>query len=212
MIRCLLPLLMAVVMLISAPTSVLAAVQNAVLAGGCFWCLESDLEHLPGVLSAESGYTGGTVARPTYQQVSSETTGHQEAVRVRFDPAKISYATLLQSYWRNVDPLDGGGQFCDRGDSYRPVIFTKGESQQDQAFASKAAAAVELGVPETAIKVEIKPLTTFWKAEGYHQDYKERNTIKYNYYRWACGRDRRLDDVWGSRARTGEAWGAASER
>ena len=203
---------MAAVMLISAPTSVLAAVQNAVLAGGCFWCLESDLEHLPGVLSAESGYTGGTVARPTYQQVSSETTGHQEAVRVRFDPAKISYASLLQSYWRNVDPLDGGGQFCDRGDSYRPVIFTKGESQQDQALASKAAAAVELGVPETAIKVEIKPLTTFWKAEGYHQDYKERNTIKYNYYRWACGRDRRLDDIWGSRARTGDAWGAPSGR
>lgn len=211
MIRCLLPLLMAVVMLLSAPTSVLAAVENAVLAGGCFWCLESDLEHLPGVLSAESGYSGGTVARPTYQQVSSETTGHQEVVRVRFDPAKISYATLLKSYWRNVDPLDGGGQFCDRGDSYRPVIFTKGEGQQDQALASKAAAAVELGVPETAIKVEIKPLKTFWKAEGYHQDYKERNTIKYNYYRWACGRDRRLDDVWGSRARTGEAWGAASE-
>ena len=152
------------------------------------------------------------MARPTYQQVSSETTGHQEAVRVRFDPAKISYATLLQSYWRNVDPLDGGGQFCDRGDSYRPVIFTQGESQQDQALTSKAAAAVELSVPETAIKVEIKPLTTFWKAEGYHQDYKERNTIKYNYYRWACGRDRRLDDVWGSRARTGEAWGAPSDR
>ena len=106
----------------------LAAVENAVLAGGCFWCLESDLEHLPGVLSAESGYSGGTVARPTYQQVSSETTGHQEVVRVRFDPAKISYATLLQSYWRNVDPLDGGGQFCDRGDSYRPVIFTKGRA------------------------------------------------------------------------------------
>ena len=200
--------MMAAVILFSAPPSVLAAVQNAVLAGGCFWCLESDLEHLPGVLSAESGYSGGSVSQPTYQQVSSETTGHQEAVRVRFDPVKISYPSLLKSYWRNVDPLDGGGQFCDRGDSYRPVIFTQGESQQDQALASKAAAAVELGVSENAIKVEIKPLTTFWRAETYHQNYKERNTIKYNYYRWACGRDRRLDDVWGSRARTGEAWGA----
>ncbi|QNI47539.1 peptide methionine sulfoxide reductase [Synechococcus sp. A15-60] len=206
MIRCLLPLLMAVLLLLFAPVSVLAAAQDAVLAGGCFWCLESDLEHLPGVLSAESGYTGGTVARPTYQQVSSETTGHQEAVRVRFDPAKISYARLLQSYWRNVDPLDGGGQFCDRGDSYRPVIFTQGERQQDQALASKAAAAAELGVPETAIKVEIKPLTTFWKAEGYHQDYAMRSKTKYTYYRWACGRDRKLDQVWGAKARSGAPW------
>ena len=197
---------MAVLLLLFAPVSVLAAAQDAVLAGGCFWCLESDLEHLPGVLSAESGYTGGTVARPTYQQVSSETTGHQEAVRVRFDPAKISYARLLQSYWRNVDPLDGGGQFCDRGDSYRPVIFTQGERQQDQALASKAAAAAELGVPETAIKVEIKPLTTFWKAEGYHQDYAMRSKTKYTYYRWACGRDRKLDQVWGAKARSGVPW------
>ena len=197
---------MAVLLLLFAPVSVLAAAQDAVLAGGCFWCLESDLEHLPGVLSAESGYTGGTVARPTYQQVSSETTGHQEAVRVRFDPAKISYARLLQSYWRNVDPLDGGGQFCDRGDSYRPVIFTQGERQQDQALASKAAAAAELGVPETAIKVEIKPLTTFWKAEVYHQDYAMRSKTKYTYYRWACGRDRKLDQVWGAKARSGAPW------
>ena len=197
---------MAVLLLLFAPVSVLAAAQDAVLAGGCFWCLESDLEHLPGVLSAESGYTGGTVARPTYQQVSSETTGHQEAVRVRFDPAKISYARLLQSFWRNVDPLDGGGQFCDRGDSYRPVIFTQGERQQDQALASKAAAAAELGVPETAIKVEIKPLTTFWKAEGYHQDYAMRSKTKYTYYRWACGRDRKLDQVWGAKARSGAPW------
>jgi len=210
--RFVLPLFMMGALFLGTPGSVLAAVENAVLAGGCFWCLESDLEKLPGVISVESGYSGGTVARPTYRQVTSETTGHQEVVEVRFDPAKISYPRLLQSYWRNVDPLDGGGQFCDRGDSYRPVIFTQGESQQDQALTSKAAAAVELGVPETAIKVEIKPLTTFWKAEGYHQDYKERNTIKYNYYRWACGRDRRLDDVWGSRARTGEAWGAPSGR
>ena len=197
---------MAVLLLLFAPVSVLAAAQDAVLAGGCFWCLESDLEHLPGVLSAESGYSGGTVARATYQQVSSETTGHQEAVRVRFDPAKISYARLLQSYWRNVDPLDGGGQFCDRGDSYRPVIFTQGERQQDQALASKAAAAAELGVPETAIKVEIKPLTTFWKAEGYHQDYAMRSKTKYTYYRWACGRDRKLDQVWGAKARSGAPW------
>ena len=106
------------------PAARAGATQEAVLAGGCFWCLEHDLETLNGVLSAESGYSGGHVDRPTYQQVSGETTGHQEAVRVRFDSGVISYATLLRSYWRNVDPLDGGGQFCDRGDSYRPVIFT----------------------------------------------------------------------------------------
>ena len=112
--RLVLPLLMVGALLLGAPGSVFAAVENAVLAGGCFWCLESDLEKLPGVLSVESGYSGGTVARPTYRQVTSETTGHQEVVEVRFDPAKISYPRLLQSYWRNVDPFDGGGQFCDR--------------------------------------------------------------------------------------------------
>jgi peptide-methionine (S)-S-oxide reductase len=198
--------------LLALPSAAVADTETAVFAGGCFWCLEHDLEDLPGVLEATSGYSGGHVDNPTYRQVSSETTGHQEVVEVRFDPARISYGTLLRSYWRNVDPLDGGGQFCDRGDSYRPVIFTQGDTQQDEALASKAAAAMELGVPEAAIKVEIKPLTTFWKAEEYHQNYKERNTIKYNYYRWACGRDRKLDDVWGSRARTGDEWGEPSER
>ena len=107
------------------PSAVLAETETAVFAGGCFWCLEHDLEDLPGVVEATSGYSGGQLDNPTYRQVSSETTGHQEVVEVRFDPARIAYSTLLRSYWRNVDPLDGGGQFCDRGDSYRPVIFTR---------------------------------------------------------------------------------------
>jgi len=180
--------------------------QEAVLAGGCFWCLEHDLETLPGVLSAESGYSGGHVESPTYQQVSGERTGHQESVRVRFDSGAITYATLLRSYWRNVDPLDGGGQFCDRGDSYRPVIFTADAAQQEAAEASAQAAARELGVPLESLKVEVRKAALFWPAEGYHQNYADRNSIQYNYYRWACGRDKRLDAVWGATARQGAPW------
>merc|ERR1711934_753572 len=116
--------LLSALLVIGGSHPVAAAEQTAVFAGGCFWCLEHDLEHLPGVIDAISGYSGGQLERPTYRQVSSETTGHQEAVQVRFDPDQISYAELLRSYWRNVDPLDGGGQFCDRGDSYRPVSFS----------------------------------------------------------------------------------------
>ena len=196
-----------------APSPVMAAnaPQEAVLAGGCFWCLEHDLEKLPGVLDAQSGYSGGAGANPTYGQVSAGGSGHQEVVRVRFDPARISYASLLRSYWRNIDPLDGGGQFCDRGSSYRPVIFTSGSDQQNQAQASLRSAAAELGRPVAALKVQIKPLNRFWPAEAYHQNYAELNSVKYNYYRWACGRDRRLDSVWGKRARSGAAWAFGSK-
>ena len=189
------------------PSSVFAAeLETAVLAGGCFWCLEHDLEHLPGVVDATSGYSGGHMDHPTYQQVSGERTGHQESVEVRFDPEKLSYSDLLRSYWRNVDPLDGGGQFCDRGDSYRPVIFTRNEDQARDAERSVVLAARELGVPRTEIKVDLRERSRFWPAEAYHQNYKVRNTMKYNYYRWACGRDRRLDQVWGDKARTGDQW------
>jgi peptide-methionine (S)-S-oxide reductase len=188
------PVLVALVLLLLPLAPARAAVEEAVLAGGCFWCLEHDLEKLPGVLSVESGYSGGS---------------HQEVVRVRFDNAKISYATLLRAYWRNVDALDGGGQFCDRGSSYRPVIFTEGEAQKQQAEASLKAAAQELGKPVSAIRVLIKPLSRFWPAEAYHQDYADRNSVKYGYYRWACGRDRRLDQLWGSKARTRSPWVSA---
>ena len=193
-------------LLLISPTSVVAAQQSAVLAGGCFWCMESDLEKLPGVISVESGYSGGSVSEPTYNQVSAETTGHQEVVEVLFDSEKISYPKLLQSYWRNVDPLDGAGQFCDRGDSYRPVIFTGDDQQASAALASQSAAAKELGVSESALKVEIKPLEKFWPAEDYHQNFAELNSVKYKYYRWACGRDKRLDEVWGDQARSGASW------
>jgi peptide-methionine (S)-S-oxide reductase len=184
---------------------VAGTIEEAVFAGGCFWCLEHDLEHLPGVLDAVSGYSGGSLANPSYRQVSAGGTGHQEAVRVRFDPARLSYATLLRAYWRNVDPLDGGGQFCDRGSSYQPVIFSAA-GQLDQARASLRAAARELRQSEAALQVMIRPLQSFWPAEDYHQNYAEHNALKYRYYRWACGRDQRLDAVWGERARSSRSW------
>ena len=192
--------------LLALPGSAWAGQSTAVFAGGCFWCLEHDLEELPGVLEATSGYSGGEVERPTYRQVSSETTGHQESVQVRFDPDQISYADLLRSYWRNVDSLDGGGQFCDRGDSYRPVIFTADDAQAQAAQSSAQSAAQELGVAVSELKVEIRPAARFWPAEGYHQNYAERNALKYNFYRFSCGRDRRLEELWGENARSDRPW------
>ncbi|MFM1811669.1 MAG: hypothetical protein RLZZ336_607 [Cyanobacteriota bacterium] len=201
----LVPLLLVAAPLQAAPT------QEAVFAGGCFWCLEHDLEHLDGVLDAVSGYSGGALANPTYRQVSAGGTGHQEVVRVRFDPDRIAYSTLLRAYWRNIDPFDGGGQFCDRGGSYRPVIYTSGPLQAREAAQSARQAARELGRPQPALAVAIKPLNRFWPAEGYHQNYAERNSLKYNYYRWSCGRDRRLDAVWGQRARLPLPWSAKTD-
>ncbi|MFQ6538330.1 MULTISPECIES: peptide-methionine (S)-S-oxide reductase MsrA [Aphanothece] len=198
-----------IALLTLAPLSAAAApLQEAVFAGGCFWCLEHDLEVQSGVVEAISGYSGGRLERPTYAQVSAGGTGHQEAVLVRFDPAQLSYAALLRHYWRQIDPLDAGGQFCDRGDSYRPVIFPRGSEQELQARQSLESAASELAVPVSALKVAIQPLDRFWPAEGYHQNYAERQAIQYTYYRWACGRDRRLDAVWGPRARSGVPWTA----
>lgn len=205
-------LLAALLALFLQPGAAAAASEEAVLAGGCFWCLEHDLETLPGVVAVESGYAGGHQPNPTYRQVSAGGTGHQESVRVRFDPARIRYEALLRSYWRNVDPLDGGGQFCDRGDSYRPVIFVANAGQRQQAAASRAAAARELGRAEADLQVRIEPLDRFWMAEDYHQNYARREPIKYGYYRWSCGRDRRLSALWGSRARTDQGWSQAQIR
>jgi peptide-methionine (S)-S-oxide reductase len=203
----LIALLLGLLLALGGPVApALAATEEAVLAGGCFWCLEHDLEVLPGVLDVESGYSGGKGANPTYKQVSAGGSGHQEVVRVRFDNTEIRYETLLRAYWRNIDPLDGGGQFCDRGDSYRPVIFTTSANQAVEARNSLVAAARELGKPAAALKVAIRPLAKFWPAEGYHQNYAKRNGVQYNYYRWSCGRDRRLDTVWGRRARSSQRW------
>jgi peptide-methionine (S)-S-oxide reductase len=202
----LLSLLLALLLLVTGPLPAHAATEEAVLAGGCFWCLEHDLEDLPGVLEVESGYSGGKLANPSYRRVSAGGTGHQESVRVRFDNTQLRYEKLLRAYWRNIDPFDGGGQFCDQGDSYRPVIFTSSATQAVEARNSLVAAARELGRPASAFKVAIRTQSRFWPAEGYHQDYAVKNPLKYRYYRWSCGRDRRLDAVWGSRARTSERW------
>jgi peptide-methionine (S)-S-oxide reductase len=164
---------------------------TAIFAGGCFWCVESDFEHLEGVIEAVSGYTGGDRALPTYRDHE----GHVEAVRVTYDPARVTYAQLLRSFWRHHDPLDGGGQFCDRGPSYRPAIFVT-ESQRAVAEASRAEAVQILG---RNVATPILPARQFWVAEDYHQDYYERNAIPYRFYRLRCGRDARIDAVWRGR-------------
>ncbi len=185
-----------------SPSVVNASQEEAFFAGGCFWCLEHDLEELPGIISVESGYTGGTLEKPTYQ----DHLGHQEAVKVVYNSGRINYATLLRSYWRNIDPFDDNGQFCDRGDSYRPVIFFKDESQEMDAIESAQKASTELMESLSSMKVEIKTAMKFWRAENYHQNFAERNNFKYNFYRYSCRRDARLDQVWGANARSSNKW------
>ena len=170
----------------------------ATLAAGCFWCIEADLEKLDGVISVTSGYTGGTIANPTYKQVSSGKTRHTEAVRVVFDPRVISYEELLEIFWRNVDPTVADRQFCDVGEQYRAGIFYHDERQREAA--EKSRAALEQTKPFTnPIVTEITAVTAFYPAEAYHQDYFKKNPIRYSYYRKSCGRDRRLKELWGEK-------------
>ena len=170
----------------------------ATFAGGCFWCTESDFDKMPGVVSTTSGYTGGRTPNPTYKQVSNGGTGHIEAVRVVYDPAKISYGTLASRFFRTIDATDGGGQFCDRGDMYRSAIFVATPEQRRQAEAAKRAAAAELRKP---IATEILPAAKFYPAEDYHQDYYKKNPVRYRYYRYSCGRDARIEKLWGKARR-----------
>ncbi|UIJ37569.1 peptide-methionine (S)-S-oxide reductase MsrA [Desulfobaculum bizertense] len=168
---------------------------TAIFAGGCFWCMEKPFDSEEGVLSTTVGYTGGTSGNPTYEQVSGGGTGHVEAILVRYDTTKVSYERLLEIYWRNVDPLDGQGQFCDRGNQYRPVIFVADKVQEEAAKKSKADLALS-GLLIDKIRVEILPAVKFWPAEEYHQDYYRKNPIRYGFYRKSCGRDKRLKQVW----------------
>ena len=170
--------------------------ETAVFAGGCFWCTESDFEKVPGVVEVISGYTGGHVANPTYEQVSAGGTGHVEAVKVVYDPEKVTYAQLLQVFWRHVDPTDAGGQFVDRGSQYRSVIFYANEQERSLAEASKQSLAAS-GRFDKPIVTEILPLKEFNPAEEYHQDYYKKNPIRYHYYRYGSGRDQFLEKVWG---------------
>lgn len=171
----------------------------ATFAGGCFWCMEPPYDKLDGVLSTTSGYIGGTKKNPTYQEVSSGGTGHTEAVRIVYDPKKVSYEKLLEVFWMNVDPTDAGGQFCDRGSQYRTGIFVHDDEQRKLAEASKAALAKSKPFKEPIV-TEIVPAGDFWVAEDYHQDYYVKNPLRYKYYRTGCGRDQRLRTLWGDRA------------
>jgi peptide-methionine (S)-S-oxide reductase len=168
----------------------------ATFAGGCFWCMEPPYDELDGVLATISGYSGGSKTDPTYQEVSAGGTGHAEVVQITYDPAKVSYEELLEVFWRNVDPLDAGGQFCDRGDQYRTGIFVHDEEQRRLAEASKRALEDSRRFEEPIV-TEITTASAFYPAEDYHQDYYEKNPIRYKFYRWNCGRDQRLAELWG---------------
>nr|WP_319524087.1 peptide-methionine (R)-S-oxide reductase MsrB [uncultured Desulfosarcina sp.] len=169
--------------------------RSAVFAGGCFWCTESDFEKLDGVIAVVSGYTGGQVTDPSYKQVSAGGTGHVEAIKVTYDPDRISYEALLDYFWRHVDPTDAGGQFVDRGSQYRSVIFYANEAERNAAEASKKALAAS-GQFDRPIVTDILPLGTFYEAEDYHQDYYKKNPLRYKWYRSGSGRDRFLEKSW----------------
>ena len=169
----------------------------AIFAGGCFWCTEADFDKIPGVVSTRSGYAGGRTANPTYEQVSAGGTGHIEAVRVVYDPAKVSYQTLVARFFRTIDPVDGGGQFCDRGSQYRSAIFVANPAERRVAEATRGRAAALLRKPVATL---ILPASPFYEAETYHQDYYRKNPVPYRYYRYRCSRDARLAAIWGKRA------------
>jgi peptide-methionine (S)-S-oxide reductase len=186
-----------------------AATERAYFAGGCFWCVEADFEKVGGVSEVVSGFTGGSVANPTYKQVTSGGTGHYEAVEIRYDPAKVSYDQLLHAFFRSIDPTDAGGQFCDRGDSYRTAIFVTNAQQRAAAEAAKAKAQRQLGQKIVTPILDARP---FYLADGYHQDYYKSGDVvltrrgpktkksAYKFYRDACGRDTRVRQLWGSAA------------
>jgi peptide-methionine (S)-S-oxide reductase len=175
--------------------------KTAAFAGGCFWCMVHPFDHLDGVTSVRSGYAGGKVATPSYQEVSAGSTGHREAVLVTYDPTKIGYDKLLEVFWHNIDPLDDGGQFCDRGMQYTTAIFVADNEQRRLAETSKAAMDERFGKPVATVILDAGP---FYAAEGYHQDYYKTNPLHYKFYRFSCGRDARLEKVWGAEAREGE--------
>lgn len=170
---------------------------TAIFAGGCFWCIEKDFEKLPGVIEVESGYTAGRTKNPSYEAVSSGSTGHTEAVRVSYDPARVSYSQLVDYFWRHIDPTVKDRQFCDIGSQYRSGIYWQNEAERQVAESSRQALIGSGRFKE--IHTELAPASAFWLAEDYHQDYYKKNPIRYNYYRAACGRDARVAEVWGER-------------
>jgi peptide-methionine (S)-S-oxide reductase len=176
----------------------LADKEIAIFAGGCFWCVEADFDKVPGVLSTTSGYIGGSTQNPTYYDHTAA--GHREAVRIEFDNARVNYDQLLSAFFHSVDPTDGGGQFCDRGHSYTTAVFAVGDEQLAAAKRAKAAAAREL---KKDVVTAVVAAPQFWPAEDYHQNYYKKNPLRYKYYRNGCGRDARLEEVWGANAMKG---------
>lgn len=180
---------------ILTPAASSAAIKTAIFAMGCFWCAEHDMEKLPGVNSVISGYTGGKLKNPGYEQVSAGGTGHFEAIKVIYNDQQVSYEKLLSAFWHNVDPLDAYGQFCDKGDQYRSAIFYENATQKNEAIISRQKIEKQIGKVETLIL----PAGVFYPAETYHQNYANKNPVRYNYYRYRCGRDARLKAVWGKK-------------
>ena len=180
-------------------TTSITTAAKAIFAGGCFWCVESDFDKVPGVISTTSGYIGGKTAKPTYEQVSGNGTGHAEAVEIAFDPAKVSYAQLVEHFWRTIDPTTKDQQFCDRGSPYRTAIFA--QDAQQLKIAQDSRIALEKSKPfKEPIVTEVVQASAFYPAEDYHQDYYLKNPLRYKYYRSSCGRDSRLKQLWGDKA------------
>jgi len=173
---------------------------TAIFAGGCFWCVEADFDKISGVLETTSGYIGGEVPNPSYEQVAAKKTGHHEAVRITYDPEKVSYEELLTAFWHSIDPTDGGGQFCDRGEPYESGVFVLGPKQRELAKKSREEVEAELG---TEVATTIEEGGIFYPAEEYHQNYYQKNSLSYQFYRWNCGRNNRVEEVWANQAYKG---------
>lgn len=194
---CILPVLLIPGGIISANEADTGNHETAIFAGGCFWCMEPPFDEIEGVLSTTSGYTGGHKPDPTYKQVSRGGTGHAEAVRIVYDPARVSYSELLDVFWHNIDPTNANGQFCDLGNQYRSEIFFNTPQQQEQAIQSSSALEHSHQIREPLV-TRISPATEFYPAEDYHQDYYQKNPVRYKFYRYGCGRDQRLEEIWGT--------------
>jgi peptide-methionine (S)-S-oxide reductase len=197
-------ILAALAVLVASSAGAAAETRKATFAGGCFWCMEAPFDKLPGVSAVTVGYTGGAKSMPTYEQVSAGTTGHAEAVEITYDPAKIGYDKLLDVFWHNVDPVTANAQFCDHGTQYRTAIYYHDDEQKRQAEATKEAInkSGRLGKP---IVTEIAAASMFWAAEDYHQHYYVKNPVRYKFYRYNCGRDQRLEQLWGAEYKSSEA-------
>ncbi len=198
-------LLLPAILFIGTPSISSAAehdLRAATFAGGCFWCVESDFDNVPGVVSTTSGYTGGILMDPTYKQVSAGGTGHREVVQIMYDPKKVNYAMLLEIFWRSVDPTDDGGQFCDRGESYKTAIFATSPEQKQLAEDSKRKLQLS-AILNQPVVTSIEDAGPFYAAEEYHQNYYQKNPLSYKFYRYRCGRDARIKELWGKDAHRG---------